>query len=163
MTPKLVQNAARFIGDNLFRIYFRILQFILKWVIISYTIVYIYVYRPFNVHQFFLVLLLTNFMWWECGEWLNFSKHSFYHNLLFYHFILPFVKLMKCTYSILALTIAQFRVQYDQYFPSFSYKIQQNIKNEENIDYIVTGKRLVTSLSPICKISIAFIKGSDKI
>ena len=70
---------------------------------------------------------------------------------------------MKCTYSILALTITQFRVQYDQYFPSFSYKIQQNIKNEENIDYIVTGKRLVTSLSPIYKISIAFIKGSDKI
>ena len=45
--------------------------------------------------------------------------------------------------KIYALVIARFRVQYDQYFPSFSYFT----RNEENIGHIVRDKRAITSLS----------------
>ena len=41
-----------------------------------------------------------------------------------------------------ALVTARFRVQYDKYFPSFSYfAVQQNMRNEENIGYIMRDKR----------------------
>ena len=51
------------------------------------------------------------------------------------------------------LIIARFQVQYDQYFPRFSYfadfrrvKQQRNMRNKENIDHILRDKRSITCL-----------------
>ena len=57
-----------------------------------------------------------------------------------------------------ALVIARFRVQYGQYFPSFSYFAdlfheplgegnKSKMRNEENIGHIVRDKRGIISLS----------------
>ena len=47
-----------------------------------------------------------------------------------------------------ALVIARFQVQYGHFFFSFShFPEKQNMRNEENIGFIVRDKRAITSLS----------------
>ena len=60
-----------------------------------------------------------------------------------------------------ALVIARFRVQYGQYFLSFSYfaDLKQNMRNQENIGHIVRDKRAITRLSLTFSLNSTFIKG----